>query len=426
MTPGAPGAPHFARPADAAAAITSCSAVVIAGEDGQHAAVIAAAIARAAAALGRRVALADLAGDAEPIYALAGGSDAPGLAECFRDDRPLGEIARPVAEVPGLFVLPSGVGVAAEPAIARVDRWERLIAGFHEADGLLVLAVPPRSPALPALGQAGALLLFAGPAESAPGGIRLAGTVGAVVYGARAHAPGRPAGAIAGWQVSVAAVATAVVAGTAGIVWTRAAHRPDGRVAISAAPVTTQPDTGAADAIPDTVTITERAATDDAAGAAPWIVQVVAATTATIANSALAEASEAPAATVSVISRQSGTNRVAWWHRASFGAWRDRRGADSALVEARRRDWMPEGEGVVVRAPFGLLLADSASAAQAAAVVEVWKAKGVVPYAMAQDDGTVRVYVGAFETVAQAVTMAALIRAAGAAPIVALRTGRPY
>jgi hypothetical protein len=57
--------------------------------------------------------------------------------------------------------------------------------------------------------------------------------------------------------------------------------------------------------------------------------------------------------------------------------------------------------------------------------MDVWRAKGVVPYALTQDDGTVRVYAGAFETVAQAVTMAAMVRAAGGGPVVAYRTGRP-
>ena len=57
--------------------------------------------------------------------------------------------------------------------------------------------------------------------------------------------------------------------------------------------------------------------------------------------------------------------------------------------------------------------------------MDVWRAKGVAPYALRQDAGTLRVYAGAFETVAQAITMTALVQAAGGAPVVAYRTGRP-
>ncbi len=91
-----------------------------------------------------------------------------------------------------------------------------------------------------------------------------------------------------------------------------------------------------------------------------------------------------------------------------------------------RRQRVVEREGgIVVRAPYAMLLADSASHERARAVLEVWRAKGLAPYALTQDDGTVRVYAGAFETVAQSVTMAAIVHDAGGTPMVAYRTGRP-
>ena len=92
-----------------------------------------------------------------------------------------------------------------------------------------------------------------------------------------------------------------------------------------------------------------------------------------------------------------------------------------ATGRALARTWQP----ILRLIPYALLLADSASHERTRAVMEVWRAKGLVPYALTQDDGSVRVYAGAFGTVAQGATMAALVHNAGGTPIVAYRTGRP-
>lgn len=421
------GAPHFDRPADAAAHAAGESAVVVCGPDGAHAAVYAVAIARAAAATGRRVALGDLAGNLSPIYALAGGEDAAGLAECFRDGRPLSDVARPVPDAPTLFVLPAG-DIANEPAaLANQARWERLIRGFAEAGGLLVLACDDRSPALSALGAAGAGVLYAGAAGGAPRGARLIGTVGAPV---RPAPRARRAGHVPHWFVASAGLATAALAGWAGVAWVRVSNGPDGRVivdphtrvesAASTAPAET--------ARVDTVAIEERTPASDTDRLAPFAIRVVATSTSANANSILHDVEQAAgvnAATIAVVARRTGPGRAMRWHEVMFGAWRAAPAADSGLAAARRSGVVPGDGGAVVRVPYAVLLADGAAPERARAVLEVWRAKGVAPYALRQDDGTQRVYAGAFETVAQAAPMAAMIHAAGGAAIVAYRTGRP-
>jgi hypothetical protein len=52
--------------------------------------------------------------------------------------------------------------------------------------------------------------------------------------------------------------------------------------------------------------------------------------------------------------------------------------------------------------------------------------RGVAAYALVQDDGSVRLFAGAFETAAAAVPLDAELRAAGLAPQVAYRTGRTF
>jgi len=421
------GAPHFDRPADAAAHAGTESAIVVCGPDGAQAATYAVAIARAAAATGRRVALADVAGGLAPIYTLAGGEDAAGLAECFRDARPLSDVARPVPDAPTLFVLPAG-DLAGDPAVlANPTRWERLIRGFAEVGGLLVLACDDRSPTLPAVAGAGASVFYAGGPDRAPRGFRLAGTVGPMPPPAPAA---RRTGETPRWFVALAGLAAAALGGWGGMAWVRAAHAPEGRVivnpriSVGGAPGATDQTSSQG----DTVVIEERTPVADVDRLAPFAVRVVATSTSADANSILRDVTRGTAtsaATIAVVAMRSGTGRATRWHEVLFGAWRDARAADSGLAAARRSGVVARDAGAVVRVPYAVLLADGAAPERARAVLEVWRAKGVAPYVLRQDDGTQRVYVGAFETVAQAVTMAAMIHAAGGAAIVAYRTGRP-
>jgi hypothetical protein len=213
------------------------------------------------------------------------------------------------------------------------------------------------------------------------------------------------------------------------LVSTRRTPAPDGRVDIAPPPRATAPAAKAVPArAPDTVTVRERLPASDLAGAAAFAIELVAANTSTNANSLLASdlrAAALPAATISVVAVRRGTQGAARWHKVMFGAWRESAGADSALTALRRSGVVGRSEGAVVRAPYAVLLADSVTKERATAVMDAWRAKGVVPYALVQADGRARVYAGAFETVAQGMAMSALVRAVGGAPIMAYRTGRP-
>ena len=387
MTPPPPNAASvavaFDEARDVAAQLAEWAAIVVAGPEMETAAQFALGIATAASA-SRRVAIADLCGELTPIYALAGGEDAPGLADSFRDGLGLHEIARPVAGNASLFVLPAGEGILDEPALLSVERWTRLIGGFSEAGGLLVLVAPATSRLIPLLGTAGAGLVFTGPRRHAPGGITLIGTVGTV---GTVVPPARR------WRRL------------------RAVREYAGGAAAT-----------------DTVLMGERLGPVDSARLSPFAVEVVAASSASNANSVLQDHindASLPAATIAVVSVRSGPQRTSKWHKVLVGAWHDANTADSALLAMRRERVLEREGGIVVRAPYAMLLADSVSHEQARAVVNRWRTKGLAPYALTQDDGTVRVYAGAFETVAQMVTMAAIVHDSGGTPMVAFRTGRP-
>ena len=424
-------AADFDSPADVAAHVVEAAAIVVAGPDADTAARVAVGIAIAASAH-RRVAIGDLIGNAGPVYALAGGEDAPGLAESFRDGIGLNDIARPVAGNASLFVLPAGDAVRGEPALLSPERWTRLIRGFGEAGGLLVLVASASDAVISVLGTAGAGLVWTGRPSRVPGGIEVAATVGA------ARKRGRAWWRIgSGREVAVGVVGGVLAAGTAlggiaGVAWIRARYAPNGWVVVlpvSATLPVARPTTGTnTDTNTDTVTMAERLGPVDSAMRAPYAIEVMAASTASNANSWLQDhAGDAglSAATVAVVAMRNGSLGSSRWHKVIVGAWHNAAAADSAIASMRRKRMVARAAGAVVLAPYAILLADSVSHQRARAVMEVWRAKGIVPYALTQADGSVRVYAGAFGTVAQGVTMAAIIHGAGGTPIVAFRTGRP-
>ncbi len=435
MTPPPPNAASvavaFDEARDVAAQLAEWAAIVVAGPEMETAAQFALGIATAASA-SRRVAIADLCGELTPIYALAGGEDAPGLADSFRDGLGLHEIARPVAGNASLFVLPAGEGILDEPALLSVERWTRLIGGFSEAGGLLVLVAPATSRLIPLLGTAGAGLVFTGPRRHAPGGITLigtVGTVGTVVPPARRWRRLRAVREYAGGAAAALVSLAALLGGAAGVIAMRTSAAADVVVPLPAqrAEAAATADR-AVPAATDTVLMGERLGPVDSARLSPFAVEVVAASSASNANSVLQDHindASLPAATIAVVSVRSGPQRTSKWHKVLVGAWHDANTADSALLAMRRERVLEREGGIVVRAPYAMLLADSVSHEQARAVVNRWRTKGLAPYALTQDDGTVRVYAGAFETVAQMVTMAAIVHDSGGTPMVAFRTGRP-
>ena len=332
-----------------------------------------------------------------------------------------------------LFVLPAGEGVRGEPALQSPERWDRLIGGFGEAGGLLVLIARPDAPVISVLGKAGAGLVWVGRARGVPGGITLAATVGAVKRRSRpwwrvGHGP-----EMALWKAVAWAAIAAAGSGLAAILWIQAMQRPSGTVTLRervpepVARAGTNAGTNAG-ASADTVSMVERLGPVDAATHAQYAIEVMAASTASNANSWLQEhANDAGlfAATIAVVSIRNGSQGASKWHKVMVGAWHDAAAADSAVAVMRRTRIVAGETGVVVSAPYAMLLADSASHERARAVMDVWRAKGLVPYALKQDDGSVRVYAGAFVSVAEAITMAAMVHTAGGTPIVAMRTGRP-
>jgi outer membrane biosynthesis protein TonB len=125
-------------------------AVVVAGSEPATAVAVAVGAARVQCAT-RRVAVADLVGDAPLILRLLPDDDPHGISDSFLYGVSFNKIARPVEGEDQLFVIPSGSEPVTTEAIYASDRWRRLSAGFHQVGALLVVVARPEVPGFGAL-----------------------------------------------------------------------------------------------------------------------------------------------------------------------------------------------------------------------------------------------------------------------------------
>jgi hypothetical protein len=409
-----------------AAALEDVTAAIITGRDPLAAAWVALGIARAHGTE-RRVAVADLVGGIPALTPLA---DQPGLLECLRDGEPISSIGQPLADAPDVYLLPSGRGAINERWVFESARWARLVAGFREVDALLLVVCLPSAPGLAALMERvdGVVAVDLPPSdvrtwpllatvdhpepELPPIQIRPA------AHAAAAAATPRGARRIGRLAVLAASMSVVLAAGAVAFWWwNRGTVRPASEtVEVPALPPA-----------PDPVAIEVRLGPpvnpEDSANATIFAVELVAANTLASANSALvSRTGEFPAPTVAPVLLGAASSP---WYRALSGAWRDRGGAEEWLARERARGVLRATVGRVVAVPYALLLAES-SAAEAEATMARWAAAGIRAYALQQEDGSVRVYAGAFETAGQAVWLASMLRDAGETPRLAYRTGRMF
>lgn len=398
------------------------SSAVVIGLDAGSSARVALGAARATAHE-RHVAVADLVGAPSVFGALAGAADAPGIIDSFVRGVSLNDIARPAADgTPSLFILPRGNEPTLPEEMLQSDRWSRLAAGFAEAGALLLIVARAGTPALDALVRQTDGVVSVGGADIpmewrviAQAGERVAAPAPRAVQSRRPPSARGP---------RVAAVVVGVLLVIAGFArwqrYPRATTQPASAPPIAASQPAAIPVASPA----DTVRVSDPVNPLDSAAAAQFAVELVATNTAAGANLWIRErGNQLAGLTVSPVSLGVAASR---WHKVIAGAWRDRAGADSLLAALRAENVLRAGAGAVVRVPLALLLEADVPRGAANARVAALAARGVSAYALVQDDGSVRLFAGAFETAAAAVPLDADLRAAGLAPQLAYRTGRTF
>ena len=398
----------------------SYSAAVVTGTDALAAAHVAIGIGLAEAEH-RRIAIGDLVGEIEPIQALVTSDDPHGISDSFTFGVSLNKIAQPIDTTGNLFIMPSGTGSVADPEIFRNSRWQRLANGFREVGALLLLVAPADAPGLKELiDQLDGVVLVGGtPLDFAPYINVLARVPNPLREGDR-----RPAAKPLGiWKI--AALLLLLVALVGAGLYFRFANEAVQKTAVvpmfrrQPPAVVTPPPTPAA----DSVTVGAPANPADSASASAYAVEVAAWNSQDDANEALARYRDIlPAGTISPVPIGPARER---YYKLVVGAYPRRNEADAELDLLRHKQVTPTPTlGTVVRTPYALLI-DSAAAGRPSELVRKYpEARRWGSYVLAQPDGSLKLYAGAFERPEDAAALMMTLRAAKLTPTLVYRTGR--
>ncbi len=460
-------------------------AVVIAAGDAAAATSLALGVARAQG-LRRRVAVADLIGEAPAIEALVSGDDPHGISDSFLYGVSLNKIARPMRDTDNVFLMPSGTEAVALETVYANERWRRLAAGFHQVGALLVVVANPATPGFAELcAYVGALMPVGGTAFPVPPGVPLISPPPAI-------APAPPPDVLTSTETrapepdvraqltrAAAARARAAAAENASSRRTRliALVAVLGAVAVAVgafypqllsrlpAPLvalitgrTPTPDSAAIVVPPTPMDTTVRidstvpgaipvdsvwrdstgapmpGATADSARAPsiPLVLENPADSTGAAryavyfatANTRAAAMPDARIRALDAVALSPVADGDEQWFRVTVGASATRAQAESLLTKLRTQNIV--GSGSIVSVPFALRLERNVTPTQVPARLADLAARGIIAYALLQPTGGAHVYTGAFESPSQATVLADSLRALRIAPVLVYRTGRAF
>jgi hypothetical protein len=451
-------------------------AIVVVGADPVATAQVALGIGRVQGSR-RRVAIADLLGEAPPLQSLVHADDPHGIVDSFLYGVSLNRIAYPVEDAGELFVMPSGTEPIDYEDLFVNPRWRRLAAGFREVGALLILAAPASAPHLRQLVDAtdGAVLVgdevpgelpvsqalawvrprrhapivlaeptFETPTEPTPTTYRRTPIeVNLVPAPATPATKRRMAPGAFGVLITLLLVLT-------GFWFARRPFASDGKPWLGVKPGTpaAAKATGGTLAL-DSATRAQQAALDSAMRDSA----AKAAALAVLPDSfpVLAPANPTDSATASafavilentngltgaIVDMRSKYSRVpagsyaldlrTRYYKLVAGAYQTRAGADSLLTELRTRKVLAVGFGAVVFLPYAFLVDTNVAAADVAPRLARAAARAQPVYALRQANGTVNFYFGAYESPQEASLAVPAARRAGLAPTLVFRTGRVF
>lgn len=386
----------------------------------------------------RSVTVVDLIGDAPALRGIAITDDPHGVADCFEYGLSFAAVSHPTTIGPALSVIASGTGPVAYARVLSSARWDRLIDHVRDGGGLIIFAVLSDTPGLEALMMRADRAISArtqhaaaGPAEN---GARP--RVDTLPFRTRprprAPAPAESTPSMSRPLATGLMAAAAVILVAAG--WWLTAR--SGRLGPAAATAVAPPAQG------DTVTSTAQLASSvaeptgtpasgatlgtavnpgDSSRAAAFAVRVgLYATYADALRALRLHTTQWQATTIAPLA-SAGAGTAPSRYVLITGAARTRGGLDSAVM---RWSPAPEQDGAtVVQTPFALRLMASVSRDSSRRAAAHLVSIGIPVYALTDDSGRESIYAGAFDTVDEAAPLAASLRAAGIATVVAYRTG---
>ncbi|WP_309673472.1 SPOR domain-containing protein [Gemmatimonas sp.] len=437
-----------------------CS-VVIAATDASLATSMALGVARAQG-LRRRVAVADLIGEAPAIEALLTGDDPHGISDSFLYGVSLNKIARPMAGAENVFLMPSGTEAVAHDAVYANERWRRLAAGFHQVGALLVVVANPATPGFADLcAYVGALMPVGDTVFPTPQGVPLIAPPAPPTpeplpptprpNAARARAAAAEDESSRRRRFIAIVSVLGAIAVALGAFWPQLMARLPEPVAELITGKQREPDSTAVVVPPtpmDTSVRSDSAKRDsllrDSTGtiiptpdslrtASPPMTVENAADSASASRFAVYFATANTRAAAMPDARVRALDAVALspvaegneqWFRVTIGASSTRAQAESLLTKLRTQKIV--GSGSIVSVPYALRLARSVTPTLIPTRLAELANRGIIAYALLQPDGSATVYTGAFESPMQATPLADSLRALRVAPVLVYRTGRAF
>jgi sporulation related protein len=407
----------------AAVALRGYSSAVVVADNASDAARVALGMARSEAAY-RRVVIGDLTTDSPEIQALAPVDDALGIYDSFTFGTSLKKVTRQVPGAANLNVLLAGTESVATSEIMGSARWQRIASEFARSDEMLILVAEELAPSLATLVSRmdGVVLVGNSRIPRAPE-VNVLARVPPPLEGAAPAVAVESAEELPLWRRPpiIIAAASALVLLIAATMLSRRGSSEAARTVPAA--LSGSVSDSASESREMSVAPVNPA---DSAAAAAFAVEILAANTQEGANFELQRhGAMMPAATISVVPIG---ETEAIWYKVYAGAYRDSADAERLLRSLRRRGVVSASSGVVARAPLALRV-DSVPAqggvfARAREKVRGYSSKGLAVYALMQEDGSARLYSGAFASPSQTSLAATALRVAGLTPVLEYRTGR--
>jgi len=442
------------------------SAVVVAANDPSIAVSVAIGVARAHGQR-RRVAIADLIGESPAIESQLTGDDPHGIADSFLYGVSLNKIARPMQGTDNVFLMPSGTEPVDHQEVYGNDRWRRLAAGFHQVGALLIVVARPQVPGFADLcGYIGSLMPVGDTAFPTPPGIPLIAAPAApppppAPAAEEASAPPKRESKARAREAAqkneesrtrtrwVLLILLAALAVAVGALWPQIAQRlpaplssllqreqpaaDSAAVVVPPTPMDTMPkvdslrsDSAAADSTRQDSTAADAAASPplpvanptDSASASRYAVYFA---TANTRSGAMPDPKVRALEAVALSPVMEGNEQ---WYRVTVGAATSR--ADAEALLSRLRTDKVIGSGSIVSVPFAFRVESKVTTNLVPTRLAALATRGIIAYALRQEDGSATIYTGAFESPLQATALADSLRAAGVAPVLVYRTGRGF
>lgn len=386
------------------------------------------AIARTAAALGRRTLLVDCFVDEPRLHGVVGAPSDDGIVDAFEYGASLNRIAQRQPEE-NLFFIPSGTWASDPGALMANRRWRRLSAGFRHEGALLLLFLPAGALPVIAGDTDGALLLAAEGVDEGNADVAAVSAAGVACVVVTTRPPGAaPAGAGPAPAAARPAVRRtrppfaeleAVRAGGPKKTRRAVVYGALGVLAAVLATVAVRPEW-----VLPTPDESESAAGASPTGhrvdSLPWVVQVSAWDDLRRAQDAVDTL--ATRGTRALVSPTSLRRRLSY--RVHAGPYPTQAAADSVLDSLRARNLADPIGSASVMLPLSLTLGGGALSAERARVeADSLRAHGVPTFLLGLADGRFRLLAGAYDDPAGAAHLDSLLFTLGRARRLGPRVG---